>query len=116
MNVLLIITDQQRADQLGCSGNPDLKTPNLDRFASESMRFTNAFCASPMCVPNRSTIFTGKYPSIYSVRCNGINLNPKIPTFTQFLLNSGYQTCSFGKIHLNWYTTPWSRKYFLMRV
>ncbi len=112
MNVLLILTDQQRADHLSCAGNPDLKTPNLDRFASEGIRFTNAYCANPMCMPNRSTIFTGKYPSIHGVRCNGINLNPDIPTFTQSLLDSGYHTCSFGKIHLNWYGTPWSRKHF----
>jgi len=47
MNVLFIITDQQRADHLGCAGNPDLKTPNLDKLASESVRFTSAFCANP---------------------------------------------------------------------
>jgi arylsulfatase A-like enzyme len=112
MNVLFIITDAQRADHLGCSGNPDLKTPNIDRLASEGIRFTNFYCANPFCMPNRATIFTGKYPSIHGVRCNGINLNPKIPTFTQSLLNSGYYNCSMGKIHLNWYGTPWSRKYY----
>ncbi|MHA1525974.1 MAG: sulfatase family protein [Promethearchaeota archaeon] len=112
MNVLFIITDQQRADHLSCAGNPDLKTPNLDRFASESVRFTNAYCTNPMSMPNRSTIFTGKYPSIHGVRCNGINLNPEIPTFPESLLKSGYHTSSFGKIHLNWYGTPWSRKSF----
>lgn len=112
MNVLFIITDQQRANHLSCAGNPDLRTPNIDCLAHESIRFTNAYCANPMCMPNRSTIFTGKYPSIHGVRCNGINLDPEIPTFPQSLLNSGYHTCSFGKIHLNWYGTPWSRKYF----
>ena len=112
MNVLFIITDQQRANHLSCAGNPDLRTPNIDCLAHESIRFTNAYCANPMCMPNRSTIFTGKYPSIHGVRCNGINLDPEIQTFPQSLLNSGYHTCSFGKIHLNWYGTPWSRKYF----
>lgn len=112
MNVLFLITDQQRADHLGCAGNPDLKTPNIDRLASEGIRFTNAYCANPMCMPNRATIFTGKYPSIHGVRCNGINLNPNIPTFTEALIKSGYHTCSIGKIHLNWYGTPWSRKHY----
>ncbi|MHA1842664.1 MAG: sulfatase family protein [Promethearchaeota archaeon] len=112
MNVLFIITDQQRADHLSCAGNSDLKTPNIDRLASEGLRFTNAYCANPMCMPNRSTIFTGKYPSIHGVRCNGINLNPNIPTFTDALRKTGYHTGSIGKIHLNWYGTPWSRKYF----
>jgi arylsulfatase A-like enzyme len=111
MNVLFIITDQQRADHLGCAGNPDLKTPNLDRLASEGIRFTNAYVANPICMPNRSTIFTGKYPSIHGVRCNGINLDPNIPTFTQTLLDNGYHTCSIGKIHLNFYGTPFSRIY-----
>ncbi|MHA1784466.1 MAG: sulfatase family protein [Promethearchaeota archaeon] len=111
-NVLLIITDAQRADHLGCAGNPDLKTPNIDQLASEGIRFTNAYCGNPFCMPNRATIFTGKYPSIHGVRCNGINLNPKIPTFTDALRKAGYHTCSIGKIHLNWYGTPWSRKYY----
>ncbi|MBD3340592.1 MAG: sulfatase-like hydrolase/transferase [Candidatus Lokiarchaeota archaeon] len=110
-NVLFVITDQQRADHLGCAGNTDLKTPNIDALASEGVRFTNAYCANPMCMPNRATIFTGKYPSVHGVRCNGINLDPAIPTFTQALVDAGYQTCSFGKIHLNWYGTPWKRKY-----
>ncbi|MFW9880335.1 MAG: sulfatase, partial [Candidatus Thorarchaeota archaeon] len=111
MNVLFIITDQQRADHLGCAGNPDLKTPNLDKLASEGIRFTNTYVTNPMCMPNRATIFTGKYPSVHGVRSNGINLNPQIPTFTQTLLDNGYHTCSFGKIHLNFYGGSYSWKF-----
>jgi len=111
MNVLFIITDQQRADHLGCAGNPDLKTPNLDRLAAEGIRFTNAYVANPICMPNRSTIFTGKYPSVHGVKCNGYNLDTNIPTFSQTLLDRGYHTCSIGKIHLNFYGTPFSRRY-----
>lgn len=110
MNVLFLITDAQRADHLSCYGNPDLKTPYIDQIAAEGVQFTNAYCSNPMCMPNRATIFTGKYPSIHGVRCNGINLNPKIPTFVETLRNKGYHTASMGKIHLNWYGTPWSRK------
>ena len=111
LNVLFIITDQQRYDHLGFSGNPDIKTPNLDRLAAEGIRFSNAYVANPICMPNRSSIFTGKYPSIHGVRCNGINLDPKIPTFTQSLIQSGYHTCSIGKIHLNFYGTPFKRNF-----
>ena len=111
MNDLFIITDQQRADHIGCAGNSDLKTPNLDRLAAEGIRFTNAYVANPICMPNRSTIFTGKYPSIHGVRCNGINLDPDIPTLTQTLLENGYHTCSIGKIHLNFYGTPFKRQF-----
>ena len=110
MNVLFFITDQQRADHLGCAGNEDLKTPNLDELATEGVRFTNAFCANPMCMPNRATIFTGKYPSLHGVRCNGINLDTSIPTITQTLLDRNYQTYSIGKMHFNFFGNPYSRK------
>jgi len=110
MNVLFIITDGQRADHLSCYGNSDLKTPNLDQLAAEGIRFTNTYCTNPFCMPNRSSIFTGKYPSVHGVRCNGINLNPQTPTFIQTLHNQGYYTCSAGKIHLNWLGSPYSRK------
>jgi len=110
MNILFFITDQQRMDHVGCYGNPDLKTPNLDRLAEEGVRFTNSYCTAPMCMPNRATIFTGKYPNIHGVRCNGINLDPNIPTFTQTLLKNNYHTYSIGKIHLNFFGNPYSRK------
>lgn len=100
MNVLFIITDQQRADHLGCAGNPDLKTPNLDKLASESVRFTSAFCANPTCMPNRASILTGLYPNMHGVRSNGINLPLNVPTINDTLKKNGYHTISIGKIHL----------------
>jgi arylsulfatase A-like enzyme len=103
MNVLFIITDQQRADHLGCAGNPILKTPNLDRLANESIRFTNAFCTNPMCMPNRATLITGLYPNMHGVRSNGINLPVNIPTITETLRNNGYHTISIGKMHLQYW-------------
>ena len=78
LNVLFIITDQQRADHLGCAGNPILKTPNIDRLASEGVRFTNAFCANPICTPNRASILTGLYPNMHGARSNGIKLPENI--------------------------------------
>ncbi len=54
MNVLFIMTDQQRADHLGCAGNPVLKTPNIDSIAREGVRFENAYVTNPMCMPNRA--------------------------------------------------------------
>ncbi|NVM00899.1 MAG: sulfatase-like hydrolase/transferase [Candidatus Helarchaeota archaeon] len=110
LNVLFIITDQQRADHLGCAGNPVLKTPNLDALAKDGVRFTRFYCSNPMCMPNRATLFTGLYPSLHGVRCNGINLNTGIPTFTQTLHNAGYHTASMGKIHLSWSAPGYSRK------
>ena len=100
MNILFIITDQQRVDHLSCAGNPILKTPNMDNIAKGGVRFTNAFCTNPMCMPNRACILTGLYPNMHGVRSNGINLPLNIPTFTQSLQKSGWHTATIGKIHL----------------
>ncbi|MFX0083606.1 MAG: sulfatase [Candidatus Hodarchaeota archaeon] len=110
MNVLFIITDQQRADHLGCSGNPILKTPNIDKFANEGVRFTNAYVANPMCMPNRATLLTGLYPNMHGLRSNGINLPTNVPTITQALQKKGYHTVNVGKMHLQWHFLPFQRK------
>ena len=104
LNVLFIITDQQRADHLGCAGNPILRTPNLDKLANEGIRFTSAYCANPICMPNRASIFTGLYPNMHGIRTAGMNLPENVPTFTETLLNQGYHTFSIGKVHLQFWT------------
>jgi arylsulfatase A-like enzyme len=110
MNVLFIITDQQRADMLHCYGNDIIKTPNIDKLASESVRFSNAFCNCPMCMPNRATLLTGYYPNVHGVRSNGINLPKEIPTITETLVNRGYHTASIGKTHYNTWTVRYDPK------
>ena len=104
-NFLFIITDQQRKDHLSCyNPNMVLNTPNIDKIAENGIRFTNFYCNYPICMPNRSTIFTGKYPSVHGVITNGRNLPKDTKTFVDILLDSGlYQTASFGKIHLNYF-------------
>ena len=99
-NVLLVITDQQRADHVGFGGNRVLKTPNLDSLASHGMRFDRAFVANPICMPNRSTIFTGRLPSVHGTRYNGIPLDWSANTFARVLRGAGYDTAYFGKCHL----------------
>lgn len=111
MNVLFIITDQQRADMLHCYGNNIIKTPNIDKLASESVRFSNAFCTNPMCMPNRATLLTGYYPNVHGVRSNGINLPLDIPTITNTLVNRGYHTINVGKTHYNIWVMPYNPKY-----
>lgn len=106
LNVLFIITDQQRADHLGCSGNPDLKTPNIDRLASEGIRFSNAFCANPICSPNRASILTGQYPNVHGVRSNGIILSEDVQTITQTLSDQGWHTAAIGKLHHQFFHNP----------
>jgi arylsulfatase A-like enzyme len=103
MNLLFIITDQQRADALSCAGNSILKTPHIDSIANEGVRFTNYYCSTPICMPNRASFFTGLYPSVHGTRSNGINLNPNLPLLSGILSESGYHTCNVGKLHFNFY-------------
>lgn len=109
MNVLFIITDQQRADHLGCYGNEDLNTPNIDKIADEGVRFTNAYCANPMCMPNRATLLTGLYPNSHGVRSNGINLPDDVPTITDTLRDRGWYTKAIGKTHFQFNFPPYKR-------
>ena len=102
INLLFIITDQQRFDALGCAGNPVLKTPNLDRLAREGARFVNAYSSCPVCVPARTVILTGRCIESTRVRGNH-DLNsedvPDLLTFDQVLLRHGYQGEYHGKWH-----------------
>ena len=66
-NVLVIMTDDQGPWAMGCAGTPELDTPTLDRIAAEGMRFSNFFCASPVCSPARATFLTGRMPSAHGV-------------------------------------------------
>src|SRR3954453_19588533 len=61
-NILLILSDDHSAPHVGCYGNPDIKTPNLDRLASEGMRFDRTSVAAPQFVPSRSAIMSGRSP------------------------------------------------------
>lgn len=99
-NILMIITDQHRPDFTGFGGNPIVKTPNLDSLASAAMRFDNAYVANPICMPNRSTIFTGRMPSLHGSRYNGVPLDPRARTFPSVLRAAGYRTAHIGKCHL----------------
>ncbi|MEM7463288.1 MAG: sulfatase-like hydrolase/transferase [Pseudomonadota bacterium] len=98
-NILLISTDQQRADHLGCYGAQYLKTPNIDKLASCGTRYNCAYVASPVCMPNRSSIVTGRMPSLHGVRHNGLSLPLNSRTFVEILRNAGYRTSLSGKAH-----------------
>jgi arylsulfatase A-like enzyme len=66
-NIVMVLTDDQGAWALGCAGNTEIHTPNLDRLAAEGTRFTNFFCASPVCSPARASILTGRIPSQHGI-------------------------------------------------
>lgn len=66
-NVILILTDDQGYWSLGCYGNKEIRTSNIDRLASEGVRFDNFFCTSPVCSPARASLLTGRMPSQHGV-------------------------------------------------
>ncbi len=89
-NLLFILTDQHRQDGVGCYGKKGIITPNLDRLASDGMRFDRAYTAQPVCAPNRGAIVSGLYPHNHGVLENTWDLNPKIPLLPDFLKSMGY--------------------------
>ena len=99
-NFLFIITDQHRADHLGCYGNPIVRTPNIDRLADTGARFERFYVATPICMPNRATLMTGRMPSLHGARQNGIPLALTATTFVDILRAAGYDTALVGKCHL----------------
>lgn len=100
LNFLVFVADQLRADHLGCYGNPEVATPCVDRLARDGIRFSEAYVANPMCMPNRASLFTGRWPKAHGLRENGITLSPAEPVLPDLLRQAGYQTAAFGKIHL----------------
>ena len=99
-NFLFIITDQHRADHLGCYGNPIVRTTNIDRLASTGTRFDRFYVATPICMPNRATLMTGRMPSLHGARQNGIPLSLTATTFVDIMRAAGYDTALIGKCHL----------------
>ena len=99
-NFLFIITDQQRADHLGCYGNAIVRTPHIDALAARGFRAEQCHVASPVCMPNRASLMTGRMPSRHGVRHNGIELALDETTFVDVLREAGYCTAHVGKSHL----------------
>ncbi|KEQ04237.1 sulfatase family protein [Pseudorhizobium pelagicum] len=97
---ILFVTDQQRADYLGCAGHPFLKTPNIDAMAASGITWENFYVCSPVCMPNRASLMTARMPSSHGVRCNGIPLDRRNVTFVELLRDAGYRTALVGKSHL----------------
>lgn len=102
LNLLFLMTDQQRWDALGCAGNKILKTPNLDRLAREGARFAKFYSSCPVCSPARTTILTGRSVGSHKVTDNKEITRGDLPeflTFDQILLRAGYRGEYHGKYH-----------------
>ncbi|HUT23362.1 MAG TPA: sulfatase-like hydrolase/transferase [Sumerlaeia bacterium] len=130
-NIVMLLSDDQGYWAMACAGNPDIRTPNLDRLAASGMRFENFFCASPVCSPARASILTGRIPSQHGVhdwiRSGNVDvarLDPQMRddgrfagekairylegqlAFTEILAENGYECALSGKWHLGDSLTP----------
>lgn len=97
---ILFITDQHRADYLGCTGHPVLRTPHIDAIAANGTLWDRFYVTSPVCMPNRASLMTCRMPSSHGVRSNGIPLDRRNVTFVDLLREAGYKTALIGKSHL----------------
>jgi arylsulfatase A-like enzyme len=115
-NILFILADDLGYGDLSCYGRPDYQTPNLDRLATQGVRFLNAYSASPLCTPTRCAFITGRYPARTRVgleeplhekralgdRVKTLGLPPDHPTIASLLKGNGYETALIGKWHLGY--------------
>lgn len=100
-NLLLITTDQQRADSLGAYGNQVCRTPALDRLARDGVTLDRAYVANPICMPSRASLLTGLLPHRHGVWANGVPLPEGTRTLAHDLGDAGYRTALIGKAHLS---------------
>jgi N-acetylglucosamine-6-sulfatase len=98
--VLFILCDDIRWNAMSCAGHPTLKTPNIDRIASEGVRFANMFCTTSLCSPSRASILTGLYAHTHGVMNNFTELPTTHPHWAQRLHDEGYTTAYLGKWHM----------------
>lgn len=98
-NIIYLMLDEWGYFESGHMGHPDLLTPNIDRFASEGMRFTNAYAGAPVCGPTRSVLLTGLHSGHTSMRSNNgfAPIRADEPTLASMLKSQGYATGGFGK-------------------
>jgi arylsulfatase A-like enzyme len=116
-NILFVFGDQWRAQAAGYAGDPNVHTPNLDRFAAESLHFTHAVSNCPVCSPWRATLMTGQYPLTHGVFVNDVPIRGDPPYLAECFKGAGYDTAYIGKWHIDGhgrsaYIPPQRRKGF----
>jgi arylsulfatase A-like enzyme len=100
-NVVFLFADQWRASAMGYSGDPNVKTPNLDRLAKESVNFETAVSVCPVCTPYRAALLTGRYPTTTGMFMNDIYLPDSELCMGEIYKTAGYDTAYIGKWHLD---------------
>jgi choline-sulfatase len=102
-NILLIMTDQQFADAMSCRiGQRHIRTPAMDSLAATGTLFSRAYCPNPICVPSRTSMFSGRYPSETGVQTNDLSPldSKRFPLMGSVFQRAGYATAYTGKWHL----------------
>jgi N-acetylglucosamine-6-sulfatase len=99
-NVLFVLCDDLRWDALGYTGNPYVKTPNIDRLAREGVQFRNMFCTTSLCSPSRASILSGLYAHVHGVVNNFTEYPTNMKSFPIALQSGGYDTAYIGKWHM----------------
>lgn len=103
-NIIIFLSDDLGYGDLGCYGNPIIKTPNIDKFATEGVRFTDCHSGGTVCSPSRAALLTGRNPyrcGFYYILGGGAHLRREEITIAKLLQKNGYDTCFVGKWHLS---------------
>ncbi len=98
-NILIVLSDDHSAAHVGCYGNADIRTPNLDRFASQGMRIKRAYVTTPQCVPSRASIMTGRSPIAIQMTRFSAPLPIDVPIFPEILRGQGYYAGVAGRTY-----------------
>ena len=98
-NILILMADQLKWDAIGCYGNNEVHTPNIDKIALNGCCLDNHYIQSPVCTPSRCSFITGRYPKNNGTRDNGIALKDSEITLAEVLKANGYLTAALGKMH-----------------
>lgn len=102
-NIIIVTTDQQRTDSLGCYGSAFAHTPNLDKLAGQGTLFERAYCANSVCTPSRVSIFTGQKLARHGVWNVGLNTPTDTRMISHVLGERGYRTHYVGKAHFQYF-------------